>query len=257
LENVTFWVKKNNGDRIAQSSTVTLIFSAIGSIVNSEPQRKDQFIAIGHSFGARVLFSATAQPLVATVQQAHPGYPGGEYKLVRGQADAIILLNPAFEASRYSTINSFIRNRESFSATQAPLVVTISSEGDWATKTAFPLGQWLGLARTTRELHTLGNYAPFRTHMLEKGNCTTAPNDPITERFGAAELCLSRLEKLPSDEIDAFDRELSVHNPFIVAQTTKDIIRDHNDIWNDTFKSWLVELISALQKLHAVEKQAP
>src|SRR5262245_52373861 len=33
LENITFWVKKNNADRIAQSSSITLIFSAIGSII--------------------------------------------------------------------------------------------------------------------------------------------------------------------------------------------------------------------------------
>ncbi|MBR1164619.1 hypothetical protein [Bradyrhizobium elkanii] len=70
LENITFWVKKNNADRIAQSANVTFIFSAIGSIVKADPRQQDQFIAIGHSFGARVLFSATAQPLVTAVEEA-------------------------------------------------------------------------------------------------------------------------------------------------------------------------------------------
>jgi hypothetical protein len=254
LENITFWVKKNNADRIAQSATVTFIVSAIGSIVNSDPKRQDQFIAVGHSFGARVLFSATAQPIVQAVEQAHPGYPGGEYKRVVGIADAVVLLNPAFEASRYSTINGFIRNREHFSPSQAPLIVTISSTGDLATRWAFPLGQYLGLARTTRELHTLGNYAAFRTHQLKKGTCNSSPQDPITERFGAAGLCLDRLAVPPSDEIDTFDQKASAHNPFIVAQTTDDIIRDHNDIWNDTFRAWLTELITALQQLHTLDK---
>lgn len=41
--------------------------------------------------------------------------------------------------------------------------------------------------------------------------------------------------------------------PFIVAQTSPDIIRDHNDIWNNTFRGWLAELINALQRLHAAE----
>ncbi|MBR1164620.1 hypothetical protein [Bradyrhizobium elkanii] len=168
-------------------------------------------------------------------------------------ADAVILLNPAFEAARYSTINSFTRNRETFSPTQAPLVITISSSGDWATKAAFPFGQWLGLARTSRELHTLGNYAAFRTHLLEKGKCSGPTDEPITESFAGADLCLSRLTEPPSDEVDNYDQEFRAHNPFIVAQTTPDIIRDHNDIWNSTFRGWLAELINALQQLHAAE----
>ena len=257
LENITFWVKKNNADRIAQSASVTLISSAIGAIVNSDPKREDQFVAIGHSFGARLLYAATAQSLVSGVQVAHPGYPGGEYKLVRGTADAVVLLNPAFEASRYSTINSFIRNKETFSPAQAPLMVTVSSEADWATKTAFPIGQYLGLARTARELETLGNYSAFRTHTLAKGTCPTNISSPITEQFSMAGLCLKRLSEVSSDEVDKFAMELSAHNPFIVAQTTADIIHDHNDIWNDTFRNWIVELIFALQSLHANDKFLP
>jgi hypothetical protein len=242
LENITFWVKKNNADRIAQSSSVTEIYSAIGSIVSRDPARQDQFIAIGHSFGARILFSATAQPLVAAVEEAHPGYPGGTYKVIRGLSDAIILLNPAFEATRYSAIDGFIRNRETFDKSQAPLIVTISSEADLATRWAFPIGQWVGLARTTRELHTLGNYSPFWTHSLEIKSCPTVPNEPMTETFGAAGLCMRRLDETQNDLFKE-------HNPFIVARATEAIIGGHNDIWNPTFSNWLVELIAALQKV--------
>src|ERR1700731_2231964 len=84
LENITFWVKKNNADRIAQSSSITEIYSAVGSIVAKDPKGQDQFIAIGHSFGARIFFSATAQPLVSAVELAHPGRPQSSYKVVHG-----------------------------------------------------------------------------------------------------------------------------------------------------------------------------
>ncbi|MBN8990153.1 MAG: hypothetical protein J0H42_18055 [Rhizobiales bacterium] len=243
FENLTFWVKKTNADRIAQSSSVTEIYSAIGSITSRRPQ--DQFIAIGHSFGARILYSATAQPLVADVALAHPGFPGYSYRVIDGLSDAIILLNPAFEATRYSAIDGFIRSRECFSRAQAPLMVTISSKGDWATRFAFPLGQWLGLARDERELQTLGNYKPFWTHSLDKASCPTALGHPITEQFGTAELCMRRLVEKRAE-----------HNPFIVATTTSDVISNHNDIWNATFSKWLVELIAALQSQHDVEKRA-
>jgi hypothetical protein len=48
------------------------------------------FIAIGHSFGARLLFSGTGQILINEVQEAHPGFPGGQYGLVSGPTDAVV-----------------------------------------------------------------------------------------------------------------------------------------------------------------------
>ena len=143
-------------------------------------------IAIGHSFGARILFSATAQSLVYETESAHPGFPGGEYKMVEGSADAVILLNPAFEASRYTAIDDFIRKDEHFKASQPPLLITVSTDNDWATKRAFPIGQWLGLARSERELTTLGNYQPFFTHALAPiadGNTTSSDEAKMTEDF--------------------------------------------------------------------------
>lgn len=249
LENISFWAKKNNADRIAQSSIVTQIFSAVGSIVRADPTQKDQFIAIGHSFGARLLFAATTQPIVSAIEQAHPGYPGGTYKIIKGFADAVILLNPAFEASRYSAISRVIRYEEKFSIAQPPLIITISSTGDAATKTAFPIGQWFGLARTARELHTLGNYKPFRTHVLDRTGakgCVSEPN--ISETYAAAGLCLKRTKPEETDKLDvANTSQLHPFNPFIVAETTPAIIKDHNDIWNEQFRNWLVSLIESLQ----------
>lgn len=250
-ENLTFWVKKNNADRIAQSSSVTLIVSSIGAIIRADPNRNDQFVAIGHSFGARMLFSATAQSLVTATEEAHPGYPGGRYRVVQALTDAVILLNPAFEAARYSAINDFARNDESFPDKQPPLIVTVSSTGDWATRKAFPIGQWIGLARTDRELQTLGNYEPFRTHTLSRtaaGGCSTDGGDGMVEFLTIADLCLKRETATGSPGASGNHGLVQRFNPFVVAQTTSDIIKDHNDIWNPTFTSWLAGLITILQR---------
>ena len=255
LENLTFWVKKNNADRIAQSSSLTLIVSAIGAIVESDPNKRDQFIPIGHSFGARMLYSAIAQPIINSATKAHPGYPGGTYQLIRGFADAVVLLNPAIEASHYSALNGFGRGKERFDPNQPPIVITISSEGDNATKIAFPVGQYIGLAQTARERATFGNYKPFWTHYLGMGPCSGKQTGKISEEYDAAGLCLRRVERYPSDSLDGFDGKpeeqvLTPHNPFIVAQTTRDIIKDHNDIWNPIFGRWFVELIVSLRNEH-------
>jgi hypothetical protein len=255
LENLTFWVKKNNADRIAQGSAVTMIVSAVGTIVKSDPDQQDEFIAVGHSFGARLLYSATAQALVVASEMAHPGYPTGTYATFEGLANAVILLNPAFEASRYSAINDFSRNDESFSSTQAPLLITVSSNHDQATKYFFPIGQWLGLARTDREKTTLGNYDPFQTHVLKrssKEDCLQERGVNNYEPYYAAKLCLTRVS--PITESETHFRHGGVtqeYNPFIVARTDESVIADHNDIWNPDFREWLTALIQSLQRKHA------
>ena len=43
LENISFWVKKSNADRIAQSAVVTKIVSAVGSVTRGSPGRVDRF----------------------------------------------------------------------------------------------------------------------------------------------------------------------------------------------------------------------
>jgi hypothetical protein len=187
--------------------------------------------------------------------------------VISGLADAVVLLNPAFEATRYSAINGFIRSRENFDKVQAPLVVTISSEADLATRWAFPIGQWLGLARTDRELHTLGNYIPFSTHSLAEQACPLNSDESLTEAFDVEGLCMRRCPRRsgesPAPAIGASDlcalREdnfVQEHNPFIVARASGSIIAGHNDIWNTRFRNWLAELITKLQKLHHVERQA-
>ncbi|MBZ9959329.1 hypothetical protein [Mesorhizobium sp. BR1-1-14] len=253
LENISFWVKRSNADRIAQSAIVTKVVSAIGSVVKSAPNRLDQFIAIGHSFGARILFSATAQSLVYETESAHPGFPGGEYRLVEGSADAVILLNPAFESSRYTAIDDITRKDERFNPSQAPLFVSISTDNDWATKMAFPAGQWLGLARSQRELTTLGNYRPYMTHTLvpvadDDGAASDLAH--LTENFTAAGLCLTRLAR------GGARRVVQAHNPFVVAATTKSVIDGHNGIWGAKFSNWLEELIAALERRNEQRKMS-
>ena len=250
FESLSFWVKKNNADRISQSNAVTMIVSSIGSVVSRGTS--DQFIAIGHSFGARMLFSATAQSLITQAKYAHPGYNGGEYRPFKGTADAVILLNPAFEASRYTPIDDFTRSGEKFPPTQKPVLVSISSEADWATSYAFPVGQWLDWANTKRERTTLGNYRPYRSHTLEISDGTDCGTpDILSENFYKVGLCLKRVrrevtEPLRSDERNRIRKSKHPYNPFIVA-TTSSVILGHNDVWNESFRGWMFELISALE----------
>ncbi|MGN8092829.1 hypothetical protein [Methylobacterium sp. 22177] len=257
LDNITFWAKKNNADRIAQSNAVTTITSAVGAIIRADPAKRDRFIAIGHSFGARLLFAATAPSLLAAAQMAHPGRPYSTYKVFRGIADAVILLNPAFEASRYTAFDNLSRVEEAFSPEQPPLLVTLSTSADWPTRKAFPIGQWLGLARSSRELMTLGNYSPYRTHIFTErhgSSCT----DGDTTRSGEIDnleigpVCLIRINR-EDKRVKAGDNPAatSPYNPFMVARTGPEIMSGHGDIWNPKIRGWLVDLVALLEQEHS------
>lgn len=246
VDNLSFWSKKLIADRIAQSAALTKIIAAIGASRMQRGGASDQFIAIGHSFGARQLFSAVGQILLYETQKVHPGFPGGQYELVKGPTDAVILLNPAFEASLFTAFNGVSRAEEKFSPDQAPLVISIATDADDATRYAFPVGQWLYGMGDDKELTTLGNYEQFFTHRLtfaQPGTCDAAGRSPISEQFEAGGICLHRADF-------GHNRIVHKHNPFIVARTGGDVISGHSDIWNPTFSNWLFRLIDQLRTKH-------
>src|SRR5262249_49069619 len=119
LDLASFWSRQRIADRITQSGVVTRIVSMI-SINRGHSKNRDQFIAIGHSFGARMLFAAVNSPMIFASANAFPKAAPRIYKNIDAVADAVVLLNPAFEASRYTTINGLMRNEETFPPTQRP-----------------------------------------------------------------------------------------------------------------------------------------
>lgn len=254
LDYLSFWAKQRVADRIAQSGAVTKIVAAIGSMRQQTNERMDQFIAIGHSFGARILFSATNQVLVNDTARAHPGRPMEEYKVIPSVADSVILLNPAFEASLFTALSSYARFEERFANNQSPLLVSVSTDNDWATRTAFPVGQWLAMRRTRQEMTTIGNDPHYQTHTLArladgarcppKGVAITS----LTEHFSAAGLCLSRNQPYYVDKEK--ESAANVHNPFLSVGTTSAVIDGHNGIWGGVFGDWLFAFVKALEIAH-------
>jgi hypothetical protein len=143
-------------------------------------------------------------------------------------------------------LDDVFRNEEHFNPEQLPLLLSISSNGDQATRIAFPIGQWLNFSRTEQETTTLGNYACYQTHLLEPkagSNCSAPSNSDLSEEFAAAGLCLHRTFRQCGSNV------LQKRNPFLIASTPANVISDHNDIWNDKISGWLFAYIDQLQKL--------
>jgi hypothetical protein len=246
LRNLSFWNRKGAADRISQSAVLSKIFAATKYARRQQEKEitaKDLTIMIGHSFGARILYTATSQVLIEEVQRRHPGRAESSYGVIEGPADLILLLNPALQAAVFTAMHS-VRRRdshwwESIDAQQQALLLAISSENDWATGKAFPLGQWLAFARRDRQRQTLGNYREYITHSLQALQST--------DRSAA-------ISKFWYDHFEAncllLRRTAMSHpgNPFMVARTTPDIIDGHNGIWGESLRNWMIEFMLELHK---------
>jgi hypothetical protein len=265
LDNLSFWGRKKASDLITHSAIVTKILGAIDGIERKrrkvDPQLADVTVYIGHSFGARMLYSAVSQVLIHDVELSFPdtmqGYSGASvnpslppnvnYSPIPGFGDLVILLNPAFEASFYKSFQTLIRPggsldthgaREGFAPNQLPLMLTLSAKNDLATKIAFPIGQVVGLDPSQIRRTTLGNYKPALTHELTvTSSSATTPTPPSFwyDDFCAETVCLKRKSDIPQ-----------TGDPFIVAQAPPEIINGHSGIWATPLRSFLIGFISSV-----------
>jgi hypothetical protein len=250
LQNLTFWNRKRAADRISQSAVLSKIIAATKYArrqVDEQLTSRDLTIMIGHSFGARILYTATSQVLIDEVQRQHPGYKEASYGVMIGPADLILLLNPAFEASIFTAMHSVRRTGskryEIIDDRQQPLLLAISTENDWATGKAFPVGQSLEFAtRRDRRRQTLGNHKPYLTHRLAR---VISGNYPATaDRFW-----YDHFEDAGLQLVRTTDRQPG--NPFLVARTTSDVVDGHNGIWEEALRKWMVAFVLKLERERA------
>lgn len=146
LEYATFYDRKSTADHVARGA-VRELFAQLQAVRNdSTTGRKVRLTLIGHSFGGLIIFNAVAESLLNSLVLANHAATGLP-RLAKLVADVILLLNPAFEASRFEPVFQVAKDQltgdgqRSYSADQRPLLVSITSEADLATKLIFPLGR--------------------------------------------------------------------------------------------------------------------
>lgn len=230
-KNLSFWNRKTAADRVSISGNVTKLLAAVNSVRCWRNQPQDMVVAIGHSFGARILFSSVSSSMLHDSQMKHPGSVGGIYGRISAASDLTILVNPAFEASRYTAVDDIRRPLETFDLLQQPVLLIVSTSGDYATRFAFPAGQIVSGRWHERERSTVGNHPRFYTHVLSHSTVHGPHPSWWYDKFCHNGLCL---ERRASD-----GERLNPGNPFIVALTDQSIIKNHSEIWNDAFIAWM------------------
>ena len=97
--------------------------------------------------------------------------------------DVVILLNPAFEASRHYNLNELAVSIPHYPDAQRPVLAVFTSKGDWATHYAFPIGRFFSTIfqknrhdkpQGAANRDAVGWFKPFITHNLVYDTNATA-----------------------------------------------------------------------------------
>jgi hypothetical protein len=313
LRHATFWSRKNAAHKVAEGS-VREFFARMKALRNhsnrpriaSPTDRHHQCrwkgshgggpdcplrtIMIGHSFGAWILFASTSPFILETLAGGSDVDDGEEPQATereRGIADLILLLNPAFEATRYDAVFNAARRYRN-PRYQPPLLVSVTSDADMATGIAFPVArvvnsllQALGnSALESRAMkRTHGHMAEYLTHELvldgtwphhqiDDGACPG--NLPITGIPGAFELrqhYVGLLRDGPAGERETPERVYcgglrlkplpnSAVAPYSVVwniRTHANVIPNHDRIHEPVFEYFLGQMYEDIRELPRFE----
>lgn len=163
LDFFTFWGRKSAAERVGEADVREFIarLNQMYLMKRGEPERRTflGLISIGHSFGAQVLLRATAstleQQLISLnapsgyLRQPTPPTPAGDMKALQGIGDLVILLNPATEAAAYHRLHLLSMGMH-YQETQTPVMLTISTDNDYARYRLFTIGRVLGEIFTSK-----------------------------------------------------------------------------------------------------------
>ena len=304
VEDLSIWDRKLAAEAVALGS-VQEFFSRIHSFYQEHDCHTEQsrhrwlgdldtcvdvrLLTAGHSFGGLITYRALAPRLMmgivetdtahlpTTIRRAVGGsHPSAAYAV--GFGDLTVLINPAFEATRFEALAEAAVQRHyvepdpaSERRAQLPVLIVATSRTDGATGTAFPLFrrvstplEWPPNAEQSPNIHTIGWEKRYWTHAItvDSGNsaCDTTSKMPFVKRLAAEEEWSERQRKTQyahfDDEKLAFCDSLTLtkahswsvldggkqpppYMPIWNVQADKSVIDGHNDFLNDHFVDFI------------------
>ncbi|WP_426212609.1 hypothetical protein [Massilia sp. TWP1-3-3] len=255
----TFWGRKLAAERVGQGE-LNEFLKSINEIYRDRAKARLEssrtpfmgLVTFGHSFGGQVVFKTVVETIETELKSNKTGP-------LQGFGDLTVLVNPALEAAQYDDIHQMASLR-SYEKSQAPIMLVISSQGDWARKWLFPLGRLLGstVKRKPEDERwplwgkALGEYTPHRTHVM-----SVRLGEPVTEQsFDPAEYerspCtvaqrdLSAARTFGNVKFTPLDAH-TAYSPFIVAYTDNDLVIGHSGVFEDSLRSFINDYVALTQ----------
>lgn len=151
---LSFYSRRGAAERVASLATTETIYRLI---TDAKHNPRTRVVLIGHSFGGAILETALSQALVGFLLQ-------NKGEDIDFPADLVVLINPAAQAIQAKQfVEILARHRLRLYRTdedeaihlERPLIVSMTSSGDWATGVAFPIG--LGVKGLTKNFRSYGS----------------------------------------------------------------------------------------------------
>ncbi len=178
FKELSFWERKNTAHKVGGYGAMAQLLVELETLqqasndsletnVLATNASRTELIIIGHSFGGAAVYTAISQIVteryVDTVERGEPLNPLG---------DQVILLNPAFEASRFYDLYQMAISTGQYPTNQRPVLSVFTSKGDWATHYAFPIGRFFSTMfennrdpqQKAANREAVGWFRPFITH---------------------------------------------------------------------------------------------
>jgi hypothetical protein len=284
---LTIWDRKRTAQRIGDPSTTLEehisaearglpkllqelddIKTTANNSIQTANRRFTSITIVGHSLGGAMLLSAMQQ---IVFDNKRPQFAGAARPLQKGVGDLVVLLNPAVEARRYGFFESVVAPGATFDPAQAPVLVTISSKGDWPNKWPFWIARFITTLYTptrwyepARSTVNLGFLRKWRTHELDipVKTATELESKKILV-FEDADLYPQKTNPLspPMHLADSLtfwhgevtftkrdDIALNSDAPFLIVQGTREIIHGHNDIFSNRLLAFLLPYATATER---------
>jgi hypothetical protein len=297
IRHTSIWDRKLTAEKVAIGSVQELYASIHNFWQQHSCHLKDEYspdcvdarlLNVGHSFGGLITYRGLAPRLMTgIVETFRKDLKPEQVSYAYGFGDMTVLINPAFEGTRFEALARAASRRKYEEAkgngeydrsAQLPVLVVAQSKGDFATRTAFPLFRHVTtlLERSVGDeaasnLDTIGWNPRYVTHelrLIAKTPCWSDPGAPLFKKvseegewaeghlknkmrvFNESEIqfCNGLVLKKSSDNASEHKLERPPFYPLWVIQTEKDVIADHNDFTNPHFVDFIRTLYYMVQR---------
>ena len=268
-ENLTYWDRKAVAQEVGKGG-VTEVFVELDKIDRYSPS--NYLFIIGHSFGGAITLSALNELFLERLKTAQEKTSTP----LKAFGEGTVIINPAIEANQILQLKEASMLQGGENPDQPVLLHVLSSQGDAATHTVFPIGQALGVGLTWNQQDiqrrygdrayvfseydldttTVGNFPPFHTAaLLDLKGLEADERQTLLKQFkiapGRKDVTLgqwvihSYCTNDPSQENDREKRLPCQDNEAVTfVYTTESFIKDHNDVFNANVMAYFSTLVS-------------
>jgi len=256
LKELSFWNRKDTAERLASNYDVYDTIASISEEARKDHPGKQYTVLLGHSFGGLIVERSVAHAINAEIH----GHADADRSM---PADLVIAVNPAADSILARQMIAALYSRKTEGT--RPLFVSITSTGDWATGSFFPIGT--GLASVSKAFNEVTAPGPANTQVSERKFYTSTPGH--NERL-INHITVDRHETINSPNglhaleenlehnhvgngftLDGANGQLDVWQiqrlgnvdvPYWDVQVDPSIIKDHGDIWNERAEAMMAAI---------------